>query len=97
MASSMRNDLHPQLAPEDGITAPKEDTTLNLGHAGLACECWSGGRQARSATRGNGMAATGRPAPRHRCATRSGVRHLLRPSQPAEPRFAAANSAFLTK
>jgi hypothetical protein len=42
MANSIRNDMHPQLAPEDEVRAPKEDTTLGLGHAGLACDCWPG-------------------------------------------------------
>jgi len=44
MASSMRKDVQPGQVPEEDATAAEEDTTLNIGHAGLASECWLGAR-----------------------------------------------------
>jgi DNA-binding CsgD family transcriptional regulator len=41
MASSMRNDMRPLPVSEEDIAAGIENTTLNLGHATLASECWS--------------------------------------------------------
>jgi DNA-binding CsgD family transcriptional regulator len=45
MASSMRNDMRPLPVSEEDIAAGIEDTTLNLGHASLASECWSDARE----------------------------------------------------
>jgi hypothetical protein len=96
MASSMRNDLQAQSVPDEDVTAAKDETTLDLGHAGLVSECWPGARRKGSGTGSNVMAAPSRsalrlrrPAPRRMC-------RCPRPSQPAEARFTADDSQFLT-
>ena len=88
MASSMRHDIEPQPVPEEDTTAATEDTALNLGHAGLASECWPGAR---------GMGSETRPALRLQRPARPRTRHGPRPSYPAEARFTAADSQFLTE
>ena len=98
MANSMRNDMRPQPVPEDEVAVAEHDTTLNLGHAGLASECWTGGRGAGSGTTRSNMM----PAPRAaalclRRPVRPRGRQRPRPSQPAEARFAAADGQFLTE
>ena|SRR5215469_839439 len=97
MASSMRHDMQPQSAADEDITAAKEDTTLNLGHAGLARECWPGVRETGSATRSNVMAAPRLLALRLRRPARPRVRRCPRPSQPAEPRFTPPLRQFLAE
>ena len=88
MARSMRNVVHSQPVSED-------DTALNLGHAGLASECWSGTPGTRSNTRSNAMAAPQRPALRLRQSARPRMRHCPRPPYPAEARFTATDCQFL--
>jgi hypothetical protein len=95
MASSMRNHVQLQPLPEKDVTAAKEETTLDLGHAGLASECWPGARRAGSDTRSNIMAAPRRRALRSRRPARQRVRPCPRPSQPAEARFTVADCQFL--
>ena len=94
MASSTRHDMQPQPTPEGDI-ASKEDTTLNLGHAGLTSECWRGTMGTASGTRSNLTAAPRVAAPRLRLPARLRARHCQRPSQPAEARFTAADGQFL--
>jgi hypothetical protein len=97
MASSMRHDMQPQPRPEEDTTAATKDTALNLGHAGLASECWPGARGMGSETRSNVMAAPRRPALRLQRPARPRTRRCPRPSYPAEARFTAADSQFLTE
>jgi hypothetical protein len=96
MASSTRQDMQPPV-PEEDIAAANEDTTLNLGHAGLTSECWPGARATRSATRSNVLAASRWPALRLRRPARQHSRHCPRPSYPAEARFTPDDSQFLTE
>jgi hypothetical protein len=93
MASSRRNDT--QTAPEVNVATAKEDTTLNLGHAGLASECWPGARGTGSGTCSSMMAAPRVAVLRLRRPASQRARHCPRPSQPADARFAAADSQFL--
>lgn len=97
MASSMRHEMPPQQMTDDDITAPEEDTTLDLGHARIACECWSGAQRAGCGTRSNVKETLRRPALRLRSPTRLRMRHGPRPSQPAEARFTPSDAQFLNE
>ena len=95
MASSMRNDMQSLSVPEEEVTAAREETTLDLGHAGLTSECWPSAGGIGSDTRSNVMAPR-RPALRLYCPARLRMRRCARPSQPAEARFTVADSQFVT-
>ena len=94
MASSTRSDKQPQPLQEEHVTAAPEDTTLTLGHAGLASECWPGARAAESDIWCKVMAMPRRPMWRVRLPARPRPRHCPRPSQPAEARITSADSQF---
>jgi hypothetical protein len=94
MASWKPNDA--QTAPQVDVATAKEDTTLNLGHAGLARECCTGSRGTGSSAGNNMMAAPRMVVPDLRRPARQRTRHCPRPSQPADARFTAADSQFLT-
>jgi hypothetical protein len=96
MASSMRKDTQPFQVPEEDAPAAEEETTLNIGHAGLASECWSGARGTGPDGRSNAMAASRWPV-RVRRPARSRLRKCARPSYPAEARFVAVEGQFLTQ
>ena len=66
--------------------------TLNLGHAGLRNECWSGTSAIVSSTSRSGPAAPRRATPRLRHPPRKRTPlHQSRPSQRAEARFILDN------
>jgi hypothetical protein len=96
MANSMRKDIQTPQVPEEDATTAEEDTTLNIGHAGLASECWLGARGTGPDGRSNAMAAPRWPL-RLRRPARSRLRHCPRPPYPAEARFTATDSQFLTE
>jgi len=97
MANSMGNDMPPQWAPEEDTKAGQDDTTLNLGHAGLARECWPGPAGGGSDVRTNVIAALRRPALRLQRSARPCTRRCPRPFYPAEARFTAVDIEFLTQ
>jgi DNA-binding CsgD family transcriptional regulator len=61
MATSMRNDMRLLPLPAEDIVAAIEHTTLNLAHAGLACECWSDTKEAGFHTPSNVIAPRAQP------------------------------------
>jgi len=84
----------PAAAPQGESGAAFE--TLNLGHAGLRNECWSGASGTGSGSRRGDSVASRLAAGRLRRPPRSRTPlHWVRPSQAAEARFTPDNREFL--
>jgi hypothetical protein len=98
MPSSTRSEKRTLATPDEDVTTAKAETTLDLGHARLASECWGRLRGSGSGTRSNVMAAPKRPALRfRRHPPQQHIRRCPRPSQPAEARFTPEGGEFLTQ
>jgi hypothetical protein len=77
---------------EDSFVEPgRALDTLNLGHAGLRNECWSGTSAMVSSTFRTGLVAPRRATPRLRPPRKRTPLHQSRPPQRAEARFIPDN------